>query len=266
MKPFLKWVGGKYKIIDTIKSHLPPGGRLIEPFVGSGSVFLNTEYSEYLLADANKDIINTYKCIQNNNGFIEFAASLFCKENNNRTQYERLRSQFNTTQDLNLKSAIFIYLNRHGFNGLCRYNSTGDFNTSFGYYTEPKFPLNEIFNFKQKSKNSTFKCQDFEITMLEARRGDVVYCDPPYMSSEVAKSFTGYTSSGFCPEQHIKLAELATLLAKNQITVIISNHNTKITRELYANASSVTSFEVQRYVAANAKNRINVTELLAVFD
>ena len=60
MKPFLKWAGGKYKIIDKVKSKLPEGARLIEPFVGSGAVFMNTDYESYILADANADLINVF--------------------------------------------------------------------------------------------------------------------------------------------------------------------------------------------------------------
>jgi DNA adenine methylase len=61
MKPFLKWAGGKYRLIDRIQSALPAGNRLIEPFVGSGAVFLNTDYKSYVLTDSNPDLINLFK-------------------------------------------------------------------------------------------------------------------------------------------------------------------------------------------------------------
>ncbi len=64
MRPFLKWAGSKYKIIDRVCAQLPPGGRLIEPFLGSGAVFLNTSYARYLLADANPDLINLFQVLQ----------------------------------------------------------------------------------------------------------------------------------------------------------------------------------------------------------
>jgi len=64
MKPFLKWAGGKYRLVDKIKALLPEGKRLIEPFVGSGAVFLNVDYPEYFLSDSNPDLINTFQQIQ----------------------------------------------------------------------------------------------------------------------------------------------------------------------------------------------------------
>ena len=69
MKPFLKWAGGKYKIIDRVREKLPNGARLIEPFVGSGAVFMNTDYPEYLLADANPDLINVFQHVQSDADF-----------------------------------------------------------------------------------------------------------------------------------------------------------------------------------------------------
>ncbi|MCY7367238.1 MAG: Dam family site-specific DNA-(adenine-N6)-methyltransferase, partial [Chamaesiphon sp.] len=133
MKPFLKWAGSKYKIIDKITESLPDGNRLIETFVGSGSVFLNTNYHEYIVADTNADLINLYSCIKDKGiDFIEYAKHLFVSENNNQESFYSLRKEFNETQDVDKKSAIFIYLNRHCFNGLCRYNSKNQFNVPFG--------------------------------------------------------------------------------------------------------------------------------------
>ena len=125
MKPFLKWAGGKYKIIDKIQKSLPNGRRLIEPFVGSGAVFLNIDFEEYLLADINSDLINLYKQVQEHGkDFANYASALFKPENNTQTAFYDLRAEFNACTDVARKSAIFVYLNRHCFNGLCRYNST----------------------------------------------------------------------------------------------------------------------------------------------
>ena len=78
MKPFLKWAGGKLRIVDRIKALLPPGQRLVEPFVGSGALFLNTDYAAYLLADANADLINLYQQLQQGGQpFIDYCASFF---------------------------------------------------------------------------------------------------------------------------------------------------------------------------------------------
>ena len=65
-RAFLKWAGGKYSLVDDIKQQLPAGRKLIEPFVGAGSVFLNTDYERYLLCDINQDLINLYKLVKKN--------------------------------------------------------------------------------------------------------------------------------------------------------------------------------------------------------
>ena len=147
MKPFLKWVGGKYKIIDHILKNLPNGKKLIEPFAGSGAVFLNTDFEEYLIADTNTDLINLYKQVQTNGeDFIAYASALFIPDNNTETKFYTLRSEFNDCTEPARKAALFVYLNRHCFNGLCRYNSKGKFNVPFGRYSKPVFPNTAILN------------------------------------------------------------------------------------------------------------------------
>jgi DNA adenine methylase len=114
MKPFLKWAGGKYKIIDRIQRALPKGRRLIEPFAGSGAVFLNVDFEEYLIADTNADSIHLYKLVQaHGKDFTKYACALFTPENNTEAVFYDLRAEFNVCTDLVRKSALFVYLNRH---------------------------------------------------------------------------------------------------------------------------------------------------------
>ncbi|MGL4957570.1 MAG: DNA adenine methylase, partial [Plesiomonas sp.] len=95
-RAFLKWAGGKYSLVDEIRRHLPSGQRLIEPFVGAGSVFLNTDFDEYLLADINSDLINLYNLVkQDVERFIIDARVLFTPEYNNALAYYALREEFN---------------------------------------------------------------------------------------------------------------------------------------------------------------------------
>ena len=265
MKPFLKWAGGKYKIIDKVKDKLPNGSRLIEPFVGSGAVFMNTDYSAYLLADANSDLINVYSHIQRNGlDFINYAQVFFCPENNTETIFYEFRQLFNQTSDLTLKAALFVYLNRHCFNGLCRYNSKGGFNVPFGRYKEPSFPKKEMHGFYLKSQNAVFEYASFEDTMMQAEAGDVVYCDPPYVPLSLTSSFTGYTQGGFGQKEQEKLSELANQLVKKGVCVVISNHDTLFTRQMYASAQ-INSFDVQRFISSKVNSRGKAAELLAVF-
>ena len=265
MKPFLKWAGGKYKIINTIVESLPEGTHLIEPFTGSAAVFLNTKYIRYTLADANKDLIDVYKELQNNpSQFIADCKALFCLAENTEESYYRLREKFNSTSNTHEKATIFVYLNRHCFNGLCRYNSSGKFNVPFGRYLKPYFPEAELQFFAEQCKNATFICADFRLVMSTAKKGDVVYCDPPYAPLSETSNFNDYIAGGFNSKDQEDLADLATLLSNRGVSVIISNHNTKYTREIYKMAE-LKKFGVQRFIASKGSNRIIADELLALY-
>ena len=267
IKPFLKWPGGKFRLLDRIRNRLEPGKRLVEPFVGSGAVFLNASFNKYLLADTNPDLINLYLHVQkNDDAFDKYCKSFFTPENNCEENYYQFRNQFNTTSDLRYKSALFLYLNRHCYNGLCRYNLKHEFNTPFGRYKKPYFPKKELDAFHIAAKSAKFIHANFVDTMKQAESGDVVYCDPPYVPLSKTACFTDYFSGGFAWKEQIELAEWAGKLAKKGIPVIISNHNTDDTRTLYKKAGATTeNFMVRRNISCNTSKRDKVEEILAVF-
>jgi DNA adenine methylase len=154
---------------------------VIEPFMGSGVVFMNTNYSSYVLADTQPDLVSLLQIIQDEGVFfIDYCEELFCQENNTEEQYYRLRGLFNECTDKRLKAALFLYLNRHGYNGLCRFNSTGRYNVPFGDFKRPYFPRKELLLFHQKSQSVSVAQSDFRKTFAMAKPGDVIYCDPPY--------------------------------------------------------------------------------------
>lgn len=265
-KPFLKWAGGKFKIIQRILAELPEGKRLVEPFLGSGAVFLNAEYDEFLLADGNADLINLFLQVQQHGAdFADYASSLFMPENNTEEAFYEFREEFNTTADIARKSALFIYLNRHCFNGLYRCNSKGRFNVPFGRYAKPAFPLKELLSFHQKSQGAIFVHQDFLTTLDQARVGDVVYCDPPYAPLTPTANFSSYTSVGFNQKEQERLAHKACELQERGVKVIISNHDTSFTRSIYQSARIV-SFDVQRFISSKAKERNKAAELVACYE
>ena len=265
-KPFLKWPGGKYRLVERINKELGPGKRLIEPFIGSGAVFLNSPYNKFLLADNNPDLINLYNILHQEGGvFIEYVRGFFLPECNNADAYYSFRAVFNNTNDIRLKAALFIYLNRHCYNGLCRYNSSGGFNSPFGRYKTPHFPEQTMLAFMEKSKHAKFISADFKTTMMKARKGDVIYCDPPYTPLSKTANFTGYSTGGFGWDKQEELVALALKLASKGIRVVISNHNTPDIRKLYKEAK-ITSFQVQRYISQDTNNRKKAAELIAVFD
>ncbi|MDD4588527.1 MAG: Dam family site-specific DNA-(adenine-N6)-methyltransferase, partial [Heliobacteriaceae bacterium] len=261
-RPFLKWAGNKFQIVEKIKAILPPGKRLIEPFVGSGAVFLNTHYAENYLTDNNRDLISLYQVLQTEGqAFIEFCRLLFVPENNCAQAYYQLRTEFNSTRDQRLKAALFVYLNRHGYNGLCRYNSRGGFNTPFGRYKKPYFPEKEMLFFLDKAPKAVFAVGDFRETLKKARKGDVVYCDPPYVPLSATANFTSYSAQGFGKEEQKDLAILAYKLAATGITVLVSNHATDFTLKAYKTAR-IELLNVQRFISCSGANRGKAREVL----
>lgn len=266
-RPFLKWPGGKYRLVERIRQKLRPGKRLIEPFTGSGAVFLNTGYEHYLLADTNPDLINLYRHLTTEGQpFIDYCQSLFVRANN-RTRYYRMRAQFNQCKDTRRKSALFLYLNRHCYNGLVRYNRRGEFNTPFGLYKKPYFPEQEMQKFITLARRAEFVHADFQHCMQLSAAGDTVYCDPPYVPLTDTACFTDYHSGGFGWQDQVKLVELAATLANRGVQVVISNHDTASLRKLYKDAGALISgFQVRRTISADTGNRGRVGELLAVFD
>lgn len=265
VKPFLKWAGGKTRLVERIKAVLPPGARLIEPFAGSAAVFLNTDYPCYLLADANPDLVNLYTQLQRHGAtFIEACRAYFVPENNTRDAYYALRERFNATPDAWEKAALFVYLNKHCYNGLCRYNASGRFNVPFGRYVRPRLPGDAMLAFHAKSQRARIECAEFESTMRAARPGDVIYCDPPYVPLSGTAHFTSYSAGKFGTAEQTRLAELAACLGKQGIPVIVSNHWTSATQTMYQGAQTQV-FSVSRNISRDAWNRRPAQEVIAIF-
>ena len=264
-RPFLKWAGGKSRVLSRIQQVLPKGKRLIEPFVGSGSVFLNTDYESYLAADINPDLIHLYQLLkQNKKPFIDYCSEFFVEKNNQQEAYYELRQLFNDSPMGELRGALFLYLNRHGFNGLCRYNLKGGYNVPFGRYKKPYFPEKEMVFFTEHAAQVTFVCDDFRQVILGAEAGDVVYCDPPYVPSSETAYFTQYAPKDFSLSCQRDLAETVETAVSRGVAIVISNHDNEITRKLYQNAE-ITSFLVQRQISSKANERTKAQEMLACF-
>lgn len=265
MKPFLKWAGNKYRIVDKIRELLPSGRRLIEPFAGSAAVFLNTDFQQNVVNDLNSDLIHLFSTLKAHGpSFVDECRRLFTNENNKSEVYYHLRQEFNETSDPIRKAALFLYLNRHGYNGLCRYNANGGYNVPFGRYKKPYFPYQEMMMFHHKAQMAMFTSEDFEAIMHSAKLGDVIYCDPPYAPLSDTASFTQYSAGGFGQEEQYRLARVAKKLSREGIPVLISNHCNEFTMKAYAGAE-ISAFDVQRYISCDGENRKKAAELLALF-
>lgn len=264
-RAFLKWAGGKFPLLEEIKSHLPAGECLIEPFVGAGSVFLNTDYQRYILADINRDLIELYNIVkQRPDEYVMEARKLFCEASNRAEAYYHLRNEFNLCRDDFRRAQLFLYLNRHGYNGLCRYNQSGEFNVPFGRYRRPYFPETELYHFAERAQNAVFVCQSYAESMSGLAPGSVVYCDPPYAPLSATANFTAYHTNSFNMQQQQHLAQLAETLRREQIPVLISNHDTALTRLWYQQAT-LHVVRVRRSISSNGGARNKVNELLALY-
>lgn len=265
-RAFLKWAGGKYPLLEEIKHQLPQGDCLIEPFVGAGSVFLNTNYNHYILADINSDLIGLYNTVKHRTDeYVSEARHYFAARTNTPETYYQLRTEFNQSNDVFHRSLLFLYLNRHGYNGLCRYNLSGEFNVPFGRYKRPYFPETELYHFASRAQNALFYCESYEASMARATPGAVVYCDPPYAPLSTTANFTAYHTNSFDMKQQLHLAQLAETLRHQQVPVLISNHDTLLTREWYSEATTLKRILVRRSISRNGGTRKKVDELLALY-
>ena len=267
VRPFLKWAGAKTKLIGAIRDAAPPKPRrLIEPFVGSGAVVLNLGCATNVLADSNPDLIDVYLELQGDGeAFIVDCEALFIPENNRASAYYTLRAEFNATTDRRRKARLFVYLNRHGYNGLCRYNASGGFNVPFGRYVRPRLPRAAMEAFHALLQNCTLRCADFRAVLAEAGEGDFVYCDPPYVPASATANFTDYARGGFGAQDQADLAEHCRRAAQRGACVMVSNHDTAETRELYRGADEIRELSVRRRISCNAAKRTNAHELIVVF-
>lgn len=266
-QPFLKWAGGKRRQVDYLARKLPAGRRLVEPFVGAGAVFLGTDYDSYLLADSNPDLIELYRClVDDGQDFVRYVQALFTPGNNTEASYYQLRDQFNNTPPGAVRSALFLYLNRHGYNGLCRYNAAGGFNVPFGSYRQPYFPASELmaFSSKLRTRHVTIACQDFRTTFAQLQALDVVYCDPPYIKLSQTAQFTAYDGTPFGMAEHRDLLDLAMEAAICGNPVVLNNHSHPILNRAYREAGAALAFKRHgRSISALGSGRRGVVELTA---
>ncbi|MBT2006390.1 DNA adenine methylase [Enterobacter hormaechei subsp. xiangfangensis] len=232
MCTILKWAGNKTAVMPELMKHLPAGSRLVEPFAGSCAVMMATNYPQYLVADINADLINLYQRAAQNTEELIACALVFFREDNNAESYYQNRLRFNTDTTLTAleRAALFLYLNRHCYRGLCRYNLNGQFNVPFGNYKKPYFPHAEILTFAEKGHRATFICASYDETLAMLQVGDVVYCDPPYDGT-----FTAYHTAGFTESDQYHLASILERRSSEGHPVIVSNSDTLLINSIYHN-------------------------------
>lgn len=265
-RPFLKWAGGKYSLLPELDRLIPAGKRLVEPFVGGGSVFLNSEKHEsFLLADVNADLINLYQMLEVDHIRVCSLAKILFERANSEVAYKELRDEFNNQRmGAPERAAAFIFLNRHCFNGLIRYNRDGFFNVGWGKYEAPYFPEIEIKAFKQKSHKCVFLNAGYRRTMALAGEGDVVYCDPPYEPLPGTAGFTNYAAGGFSWADQISLAESCVAAHQRGAKVLISNSTAPRVIELYEqHGFTLHHVDARRAISSKGSTRETAKDIVA---
>lgn len=270
MKSHLKWPGGKARLAKRVESLLGGGTRLVEPFVGSGAVFLGLPFASALLGDADADLIVLHRAVQQDvDAVVAAARALFVPANNGPEAYRRLRDEFNAGGLPPVEQAArMLYLNRHGFNGLWRRNRAGAYNVAFGHPEAPEVPEAALRAFAAKAAGAVIRHQGFEATFAEVLPGDAVYCDPPYTPLGGSSCFTGY-SAPFGPAEHERLAVLCAEAAARGIRVVLSEHDLPVVRERCLAAWPDVRFEtvqVRRSISCDGGNRFLASEIFAVFE
>ncbi len=269
-KPFLKWAGNKYRVLEHLLPLIGTPKSFVEPFAGSCATALNVDAERYVLNDINTDLINLYKWVThpNDDSFIQYCGELFRPENNDKEEYLAWRKLFNESTDAQERSRLFVYLNRHCFNGLTRYNSKGGFNVPFGKMKNPMLPSTAMMDFRMYflMRQHYFCNMSFNDVRLYSplESGDVVYFDPPYVPASDTANFASYAKEGFSYDEQVALVKRAESLANQGVKVIISNHDTDVSRELYKNAH-IRSLQVSRSISAKSSSRKKANELIAVY-
>lgn len=249
--PFLKWVGGKGKLLGQYKSHFPEEfNRYHEPFVGGGAVFFHLDPGEARLTDVNARLIETYRVIRDDVGGLLERLDHH-REQHDAAYYYRQRKRLNAPRGLSAadRAALFIYLNKTCFNGLYRENRRGEFNVPVGRYTNPSvFDVPNLVAASRALQDVELDVAPFTGVLDHAEEGDFVYFDPPYVPVSATSNFTGYAAGGFDEALQIRLAQTFAKLARRGCRVMLSNSDCAFVRELYA------GWRIERVLAPRSIN------------
>lgn len=261
--PFVKWAGGKRQLIPQIRERMPEKyNDYYEPFVGGGAVIFDLLPANALINDINKALINTYRIICNE-------SDAFLKEVNRldndmwedgKKYYYSIREHYNdklmrSEYDVEL-AALFVFINKHCFNGLYRVNGKGLFNVPYNNSRRVSVDEDVIIATSEYLRGVTIIDGDFEQACKNAKKGDFVFIDSPYAPLNPT-SFESYTKEGFDIESHKRLAKLYDELTARGCYCMLTNHNTELINELYGNKDyKIDVVSVKRMINSDASNRV----------
>ena len=262
LKPFLKWAGGKRQLVGEILERIPHTfENYIEPFLGGGAVLFALQPKRALINDINASLIHTYKTIASDpQEFISKINELDSRiAEGGKEYYYLIRDLYNSKLmreefDLEL-AALFVFLNKHCFNGLYRVNAKGLFNVPYNNSKKSSIDENVILEVSEYLKDLTICLGDFEEACKDAKEGDFIFLDSPYAPLNPS-SFESYTKEGFDIESHIRLAKLFDNLTKRGCFCMLTNHNTEFINDLYGNKGyKMDVVSVKRMINSDATKR-----------
>lgn len=263
-KPFIKWAGGKSKLIAQFLPHIPSEikGTYYEPFLGGGAMFFHLQPKKAVLSDINPKLVNTYIQVRDNVPGIIFLLKEH-QANHSQKYYYKIRQSYNNPTDSIESAAQFIYLNKTGFNGLHRENKSGEFNVPVGKSKTP-WIVDEcgLRAASQALHNAEIVCRgikDFPVNELGLE--DFVYLDPPYQSVSKTSNFTSYCKDGFTEKDQETLQELFQILSMEGVAVALSNSDCEYIRKLY-NGNIIHDISAARCINSKGNKRGNVGEVL----
>ncbi|MBD1939828.1 DNA adenine methylase [Microcoleus sp. FACHB-68] len=260
-RPFLKWAGGKGKLIQQYIPYFPTEFKTYyEPFLGGGAVFFHLLPASSILTDINPELINAYRCVRDQ---VELVISLLenHQSRHNKEYYYEVRSRAGNS-DVE-RAARLIYLNKTCFNGLYRENSKGAFNVPMGNYKNPTICNADLLRSVSAAlKTAQIEVRPFDAVLNFAKTSkDFVYFDPPYYPLSPTSNFTAYSRHAFTEADQIKLKDIFTKLASLGVKVMLSNSDCLFIRELYKDFH-IHTISAARAINSKGSKRGKIAEVL----
>jgi DNA adenine methylase len=259
-RPFLKWAGGKGRLIPQYESHLPRYFEAYhEPFLGGGAIFFHLLPKQAILSDINPELVNVYRCVRD---AVEDLIELLLEHQRQHCKEYYYFVRANPSLNEIERAARLLYLNRTCFNGLYRENSQGHFNVPLGKYKDPRVCYPELLRpASEVLKTTQIDVQPFDAIATQVNKRDFVYFDPPYHPISATSSFTAYNRYSFHQSDQIRLRETFGKLADRGVKVMLSNSDCPFIRNLYEGFNIHTIYS-SRAINSKAEKRGKITEVL----
>ena len=253
-KPILKRAGGKTQLLEHLLPKIPKEyNKYIEPFFGGGALFFALKPNNSIIADSNPELINLYRVIAKDvNSLISELKNL---KNEKDFFYDMRKKEFSELSEIEA-AARTIFLNKTAFNGLYRVNKKGQFNVPFGYYKNPKIlDEDQLLAASKLLKKTKILLGDFKDVLCEnAKKGDFIFLDPPYLPVSKFSDFKRYTKEQFHEKDQISLANLVNKLSKKGCHILLTNSNHPLIHELYKDFN-IDIYKTKRNINSKSTNR-----------